>query len=108
MAASFYKVWPLETLFYKFTNLLKVPYYLISIIWAFLNYRTFKVKIEGGGESSIRKFICGVPQGARVLSPTLFSVYLVNEVPLADGENEKTLLTLCTYSSIVLGTDTGS
>ena len=81
MAASFYKVWPLGVI-YKFTNLLKVPFYLISIIWALLNDRTFKVKIEGGWEkSSIRIIKCGVPQGARVLSPILFSVYLVNDVP---------------------------
>jgi hypothetical protein len=71
----------------------------------FLNDRTFKVKIEGGGgweKSSIRIIKWRVPQGARVQSPTLFSVYLVNDVPLADGEDENT------YSSIVLGTDTGS
>ena len=87
VAAAFDKVWHLGVI-YKLV-LLKVPYYLITIIWAFLKNRTFVVKIDGV-KSSVRVIICGVPQGG-VLSPTLFSLY-INDIPLAEGEDVKTLL----------------
>jgi hypothetical protein len=87
VAAAFDKVWHLGVI-YKLIQL-KVPYYLIVIIWAFLSDRTFVVKVDGV-KSSIRIIICGVPQGG-VLSPTLFSLY-INDLPLAEGEEEKTLL----------------
>jgi len=87
IAAAFDKVWH-GGLIYKLVCL-KVPYYLITIIWAFLCERTFVVKVEGE-LSDVRVIICGVPQGG-VLSPTLFSVY-VNDVPLSMIVNSKTLL----------------
>ena len=55
----------------------------------FLEDRTFSVKLEGT-LSSQRSIKCGVPQGS-ALSSTLFSYY-INDVPLAEGANEKALL----------------
>ena len=87
VAAAFDKVWH-QGLIFKLLEL-GVPYYLISIIEAFLENRTFTVKIEGK-ESGHYIIVCGVPQGG-VLSPTLFSVY-VNNIPIAKGEKETCLL----------------
>jgi hypothetical protein len=98
VAAAFDKVWHLGVIYKLY--LLKVPYYLISIIWAFLNDRTFVVKVDGE-KSSIRIIICGVPQGG-VLSPTLFSLY-INDIPLAEGEDEKNTFVCrryCIYTSV--------
>ena len=74
VAAAFDKVWH-NGLIQKLIDL-GVPYYLIAIIAAFLEDRTFTVKIEGK-ESGIYLILCGVPQGG-VLSPTLFSIYKYN------------------------------
>ena len=87
VAAAFDKVWHQGLLFKLYS--LGIPPYLIDIIKAFLDERTFVVKINGE-KSSIKIIECGVPQGG-VLSPTLFSIY-VNDLPLAEGVNESTLL----------------
>ena len=87
VAAAFDKVWH-NGLLYKLFEL-KVPLYLILIIKSFLEGRTFTVKIDGK-ESGTFIILCGVPQGG-VLSPTLFSIY-INNIPLANGDNEITLL----------------
>ena len=44
---------------------LKVPYYIIMIVWAFLKDRTFVVKIDGE-VSSIKLIICGVVFDKRI------------------------------------------
>ena len=87
VAAAFDKVWH-NGLLYKLFEL-KVPLYLILIIKSFLESRTFNVKIDGK-ESGTFIILCGVPQGG-VLSPTLFSIF-INNIPLANGDNEITLL----------------
>ena len=87
VAAAFDKVWH-NGLIQKLIDL-GVPYYLIAIIAAFLEDRTFTVKIEGK-ESGIYLILCGVPQGG-VLSPTLFSIY-INTIPMARLEKETCLL----------------
>ena len=87
IAGAFDKVWH-EGLLYKL-YCLGIPYYLLMIIKDFLKDRTFTVKVNGIF-SSHRKIGCGVSQGG-VLSPTLFSFY-INDVPLATGEDETTLL----------------
>ena len=87
IAGAFDKVWHKGLLFKLHT--IRIPYYLIKIIGAFLKNRTFCVKIEGVC-SSFREIECGVPQEG-VLSPSLFSIY-INDVPLAEMENELSLL----------------
>ena len=87
IAGAFDKVWH-SGLIYKLA-IMKVPYYLLKIIMNFLEDRSFSVKLEGT-LSSRRLIKCGVPHGG-VFSPTLFSCY-INDVPLAEGANEKCLL----------------
>jgi hypothetical protein len=60
VAAAFDKLWHLG-LIYKLVCL-KVPLYLITIIWEFLKNRTFVVKVDGV-HSEIKFIVCGVPQG---------------------------------------------
>ena len=87
VAAAFDKVWH-KGLIYKLFEL-KVPFYLIAIISAFLKDRTFQVKVEGCF-SSTYIIKCGVPQGG-VLSPTLFSIY-INDIPIITTDKEICLL----------------
>jgi hypothetical protein len=87
IAGAFDKVWHDGLIFKLFK--IGVPYYLLVLFKDFLSNRTFVVKINGSF-SSIRPIACGVPQGG-VLSPTFFSYY-INDVPLASGANETTLL----------------
>jgi exonuclease III len=83
IAAAFDKVWH-KGLLYKLIKL-KVPNYIISWIYSFLESRTFCVRVNND-KSNTFNIETGVPQGA-ALSPILFFLY-INDIPIMSKRNK--------------------